>query len=93
MIRRNPVPARRGWSLGTPITSGLETRVGVSHDETGLAFRVWGDNHEKRVEEAQRVIDDVYTDRWAQLTELIEAGDFRGPNTRVVSGSGDPDAP
>lgn len=60
----------------------------MTHRETGYAAWVWGETPERRVEEAQRVIDDLYELRANEMAELIEAEDKHGPNCWLIGSDG-----
>ncbi len=82
MRRINPVPGRRGWHLGDPVKHGSETRAPLEHVESRYIQWVYGITQEERVRAAQVAIDEVYERRWTLMAELIEQGDFHGPNVK-----------
>jgi len=74
--------------MGEVISNFDGSRSAITHPESGVTFWAWGPDI---IASAHEQIDFIYDSKWAWLKELIEAGDFHGPNVRVLveSGSGD----
>jgi YD repeat-containing protein len=56
----------------------------VSHVESGHTFWAFGFGAEERLQAAHTEIDRIYQLRWDLLSDLIEEGDRRGPNVKLL---------
>jgi len=86
VIVRDLIPGRPTWELGTPRSAGHGWwLVPVSHVETGYSLWAEGANRASWTADAIIRIDAVLEVRWQAMAELIEEGDFYGPNVWVLA--------
>lgn len=87
-MMNRPVPHRRGWTFGQPVSEGTEVRVAVYHRKAARGFWIHESVPERQDEAAQRGIDRIYAAAVAAMAEVIEDGDRRGPNVRRIESTG-----